>query len=134
MDLPKKALLKRPVLSQLKPTDKLKILKDNAGSQTFIQPVLKPTVLSQETYSLKILKDNADCLDENGANLKKHYSQAQNDLNLINRVMTFHELPDSPGSITKEVFDKKVYQVAQHVEVLNQEIEVSRAKVKAKKN
>ena len=24
--------------------------------------------------------------------------------------MTFHELPDSPGSITKEVFDKKVYQ------------------------
>ena len=84
--------------------------------------------------SLKILKDNADCLDENGASLKKHYSQAQNDLNLINHVMTFHELPDSPGSITKDVFDKKVYQVAQHVEALNQEIEVSRAKVKAKKN
>ena len=84
--------------------------------------------------SLKILKDNADGLDQNGANLKKHYSQAQTDLNLVNHVITFHELPDSPGGLTKDAFDKKVFEVAQHVESLNQEIEVSRARVKAKKN
>ena len=82
--------------------------------------------------ALKILKDPSK-LSDKGKALRGHYNTAQQDLANVNHVVLFRELPNELP-LTKDNFDACVFKVAQHVEALNQEVETSKAKVRAGSN
>ena len=82
---------------------------------------------------MKLLK-NQDMLEPQQAKtLRSQYATCQRDLSEVNHVRLFRELPNGKP-LNKQSFDAAVFEVAQHVEQLNESVEQAKAKVRARSN
>ena len=93
----------------------------------------KTSLEKLSTSAMKLLK-NQDMLEPQQAKtLRSQYATCQRDLSEVNHVRLFRELPNGKP-LNKQSFDAAVFEVAQHVEQLNESVEQAKAKVRARSN
>eukprot|EP00438_Fugacium_kawagutii_P008317 Skav206340 [mRNA] locus=scaffold1420:525939:526722:+ [translate_table: standard] len=117
-------------------TDKHDFAKDDGKIPKQIETLLnqaKGALDKLSKDSIKCLQKDANKLPDGGKKLRNLYSQAQKDLHNIEHVRMFKELPDQ-RPLTKATFDACVMAVAEHVEQLNEELETTKALIKARSN